>query len=43
MLAIGGAIQAMQDWIAAFGIPASLAFILTAMAWVMGATVLAWG
>ena len=43
MLAIGGAIQAMQDWIAAFGIPASLAFILTAMAWVMGATVLSVG
>ena len=40
MLAIGGAIQDIQNWIVALGAPELLAFILTAAVCVAGATVL---
>jgi len=43
ILAIGGAIQGMQNWIATLGVPESLAFILTAAIWVLGATVFSVG
>ena len=43
ILAIGGAIQSIQNWISALGIPESLAFILTAVISVVGATIFSVG
>jgi hypothetical protein len=40
LLVIGGAIQSLQNWMIALGIPELLAFILTAAVCVAGATVL---
>ena len=43
ILAIGGAIQRMQDWVVTLGVPEPLAFIVTAAICVAGASILTVG